>query len=241
MRTPNAGDVRTVDLLVVRISFHHDRVRAGRIRPRHPGRRHAGRYALAVATGLLALLSIDTVPAVAATTGSNTATLALTPAPIRSVTVTPATATFGACSGPNSSELFFPNGVCTVGLGGTGGITGGVTITNGTAAGHIDVNGQNATPSDNGTAWSLVSVGTPGVDQFREATDGAAVNTVGTNLTIVSTQAACDTAFTVTSGAGDCTASAGQSADESVVVEGPSSSTDQNGPFTITTTWTAVP
>lgn len=243
MAIQKTDDVRTVDLLGVRISYHRARSRAAR-------RARPGRTLLAVGAGLLALLSLDAIPATAATTGSNTATVQLTPPPVRSVTVSPSTAAFGNCSGPNETgtnsnpaELAFPNGSCLVGTAGAAVITGGITITNGTAAGSIDVNGQAATPADAGTPWSLVpaSAGTPGVDQFVEATDGSALTSASGNYTSVTSTPTCDTAFTVVSSAGSCAAAAGQSSEEALVIEGPSSSTDQNGPFTITTTWTAVP
>jgi hypothetical protein len=72
------------------------------------------------------------------------------------------------------------------------------------------------------------------VDQFFENTFN--VNLQGIHL---STVPACDTAFDVP--VAGCTAAANQSNDEGLGITGPASSTDQNGPFTITTTWTAAP
>lgn len=251
MRTPKTDSVRTVNLLVASVSFHRSRPRAGDSRAHHTHPRLTGRQILVVAASLLALSSIDAIPAVAATTGSNASSVALSPPMIRSITVTPTTAAFGNCSGPNGSgtnanpsELAFPNGQCEVGLVGQGGVTGGVTITNGDAAGSIEVNGQNATPADpGGNSWSLLpSSGVPpGVDQFFEATNGSALGTANNNLTAMSTMPTCDTAFSVVNNAGSCAAAAGQSSDEALVMEGPSATSDPNGPFTITTTWTAVP
>jgi hypothetical protein len=190
------------------------------------------------------------LPASAATTGSNTATVGILPPAVRSITVSPGTGAFGECSGPNTSgsspipsDLAFPNGACQLGdLLGSGGVSGGITITNGTVAGHIDVNGQSATPADAGTPWTLESTSaTPGVNQFQESTIGGQVLTVATNGAPVDTAPVCDQGFTVVGTVGSCSASAGQSSNEILGITGPSSSTDQNGPFTITTTWTAVP
>lgn len=206
-------------------------------------------------TAPLALLGVllfgttltSAVPAGASTTGTNSATVNLAPPPVRSVTISPTTSAFGACSGANGTgssvdpgELEFPNGWCFVGASGPTGTTG-ITITNGAASGHIDVNGQDATPADNGTPWALIATGTPGTDQFREATNGSQMASVPSNEVIVPTTPVCDTGFTVTAGSGDCTAAANQSSTEVLVIEGPSVSSDQNGPFTIVTTWTAVP
>jgi hypothetical protein len=127
-------------------------------------------------------------------------------------------------------------------------VTGGITITNGNTAGHIDVNGQNAIPADmGGTPWAIENTVNPGVDQFLEDTLGSQSNGVGSNNTSLSTAPVCDTAFNVVGvgspvqPVGDCSATAGQSSNEVLNMVGPSSSTDQNGPFTVTTTWTAVP
>jgi hypothetical protein len=204
----------------------------------------------AIAAGTVGLIAtILALPASAATTGSNSSTVGLLPPPVRSITVSPTTGAFGECSGPNSSgsspvpsEIAFPNGSCQIGdLLGGGGVTGGITITNGTEAGHIDVSGQSATPADAGTPWTLEAGSLPGVDQFDEATIGGQIQTVATNSSSVQTVPLCDQGFTVFGLAGSCTASANQSSNELLGITGPSSSTDQNGPFSITTTWTAVP
>jgi hypothetical protein len=201
----------------------------------------------AIAAGVLGLVAtMMALPAAASTSGSNTATVQLVPPAVRSITVSPATAVFNHCS-PNATALAFPNGACQVGLqdATTGAITGGITITNGSVAGHIDVNGQNATPSDvGGTPWTLLTTpSTPGINQFIEETFGSSL--VNSNGSLVAPTPLCDGAFTLAgtppNQTGDCSASANQSANEALLLEGPSSSTDQNGPFTITTTWTAVP
>jgi hypothetical protein len=79
------------------------------------------------------------------------------------------------------------------------------------------------------------------VNQFLEQNEGSQISTNTNNVAAVSTTPACDTAFTVAGTTGDCTASAGQASNEALNIMGPTSSTDQNGPFTVTTTWTAVP
>lgn len=193
------------------------------------------------------MLLTSAIPAGASSSGTDSATVNLAPPPVRSVTVSPTTASFGGCTGPSGtgssvdpSELEFPNGLCFVGSSSPTGTTG-VTITNGAAPGHIDVNGQDATPADGGTSWALITTGTPGADQFREATNGSQFPSVPSNEVIVPTIPVCDTGFTVTSGNGDCTATANQLSTELLVLEGPSASSDQNGPFTVVTTWTAVP
>jgi hypothetical protein len=162
--------------------------------------------------------------------------------------VSPTTATFGDCVTSNGtassspSELPFPNGECEVGAPTTTGVIGGITITNGTVPGHIDVNGQPATPADAGTPWTLgTTAGAPGVNQFLELAEGNQSATNPNNSADVGTAPSCDTAFNTVGTAGDCSASAGQASNEALAIAGPSSSTDQNGPFTITTTWTAVP
>jgi hypothetical protein len=210
-----------------------------------PRRRLTGPLMAACALTIATLAAA--VPANASSTGTNSATVNLAPPPVRSITVSPTTTSFGNCTGPNGSgssvdptELEFPNGLCTVGSSGPAG-TSGITITNGAAAGHIDVNGQSATPADNGQSWSLVVTGTPGTDQFREATNGSQFPAVSSNEVIVPTIPVCDTGFNVVSSSGDCSAAPAQSSTEILVLEGPSASTDQNGPFTVVTTWTAVP
>jgi hypothetical protein len=237
-----------MNLFPVRISFAHSRERSqlrGRLRP--------SRISV-IAVGALGLVAtLMAVPASAATSGSNSATVNLAPSappPVRSITVSPTTAAFGECVTSNGtassspSELPFPNGGCNVGDPTNTGVVGGITITNGNTAGHIDINGQPATPADaGGTPWTIAptSAANPGVDQFFEFGFGSHFLTNNNNNSDVGTAPTCDTAFNVVGTAGDCSASAGQASNEALFIEGPSSSTDQNGPFTITTTWTAVP
>ena len=218
-----------------------------------PGGGHHGQWRpLSVLVTVVTLSALWAGPALAATaptSESNKATLNLAPAALRSITVTPATSTFGDCTagggkGTNTTpgELAFPNGICTVGSVTTNGITGGVTVVNGPVAGHIDVSGQQARPEDTGTPWTLIVTGTPGVDQFREATNGSQLVQFPSESRIVpQTIPVCDKSFEVSGTAGACTSAAGQSATESLVLLGPSATTDTHGPFVVTTTWMAVP
>jgi hypothetical protein len=198
---------------------------------------------MAAVAGVVALVPVAavTLPAGAATSGSSSATLTLTPPPVRSVTVTPATATFANCSGPNANLLAFPNGTCSVGTFVAGPVTGGITVTNGAAAGHIYVNGANAVPADAGTPWTLTSAIAPGTDSYLEET-GAYSNSINAPVhQVLTNTAACDVAFTPAFAVGGgCAATAGQVGNEQLAITGPSTSSD-SGPFTITTTWTAVP
>jgi hypothetical protein len=172
-------------------------------------------------------LVLSALPAYAATSGQNASTLTLAPQAVVSLTVTPTTGTFANCSGANSAQLAFPNGTCEV---------TGITITNGSVADQIFVNGQNAIPTDAGTPWTLVDA-TPGPNQFEEVSTG--IPAAGEQALFLSNTPQCDTAFTAEPG--NCNAAAGSSGPEIGILDvtGPSSSTD-SGPFTVTTTWTAV-
>jgi hypothetical protein len=179
-------------------------------------------------------LVLFALPADAASTGSNAGTVTVAPEAVRSLTVTPASSTFANCSGGNATEMSIPNGSCSVGVPSGQVIAGGVTITNGSVAGHIDVIGQSAVPAS-GTAWALVNANgpAPGQDQFAETLGGGGPLFGGGTVT---TTASCDTAFT----GGSCqTATAGATQEEAINIFGPSASTSP-GPFTVTTTWTAV-
>jgi hypothetical protein len=93
----------------------------------------------AIFAGTAGMLATTTVvSASAATSGSNTASVNLAPPVVRSITVSPATATFGPCfdtSGAVANGLVFPNGTCQIGsTNGAGVVNGGITITNGNTA-----------------------------------------------------------------------------------------------------------
>jgi hypothetical protein len=213
-------------------------------RGRHPsGRSGALRRRVIVALAAAALAASAAGPAWAQTTsGGTTAFIPVAQPPVRSITVSPGTVTYTNCTGGNSTatQLGFPNGTCTV-------ASPAITVTNGPAPGHIDVNGANATPADGGTHWALCGPNAgepacaappdiPGADQFSEDT----ISPSGTGV-ILTTTPSCDGAFNSTNAADNCAASAGHSTGEGLFVRGPSSSTDTSANFSTTVTWTAVP
>jgi hypothetical protein len=179
----------------------------------------------------LAALAVAAVPvgsALAATSGSVSETITVA---VRSVTVSPSSASL--CS--SASPLTFPNGRCQ---------TSNITITNGSAAGHIDVNGADAIPADSGTHWTLCAGtvaptcsggGNAGQDQYRENTFNNSNTSIRPDLT---NTPQCDTSFAPGSA---CAAAAGQSTKEFIAMTGPSASTDTSSTFTSSVTWTAVP
>jgi len=196
------------------------------------------------AVGTVALLGLaNGIPASANTSASTTGTITVA---VRSVTVSPSSIAFGSCvtnDGLTStgSALTFPNGGCQA---------INITITNGTAPGHIDITGADAIPADSGTHWTLcgavAAAGgatcangqfTPGVDQFFE--EGHSSNTSAPSPPL-STTPQCDLAF-ANSGGASCSATSGQVGSEYLSLEGPSSSTDNSTSFTTIWTWTAVP
>src|SRR5438477_2584443 len=71
---------------------------------------------------------------------------------VRSVTVSPTAVTYGNCT-KGGTSLAFPNDNCD---------TPAITVTNTGTAGHINVRGSDAVPSDNGTPWSLCTTCTSG-------------------------------------------------------------------------------
>jgi hypothetical protein len=217
-----------------------------------PVRRHGWRP-LALTISVMALVGLSAAPALAANTGSSTATINVA-GPVYSVTVSPATFAFGLCStrlgASTGGSLGFPDGYCYYGTGSGSVYTSGITITNTGAAGHIDVNGSSAVPSDAGTPWTLCSEGGatctslqgslyyPGANQFQLGTEA---DPQGSNAyTILSNSPACDAAFDGGT-SGGCTAAIGASQIEGINLAGPESSTDTSSTFTTTLTWTAGP
>jgi hypothetical protein len=179
--------------------------------------------------------------------------LSLTTVPtIRSVTVSPAKAAFGTCSGGQASRntlstagrLGFPNGQCFVGLASPGIYP--ITITNSGIASDIYVNGTSANPADDGNQWILCGRrnhgavactghdGRPGTDQYLVETFSPA----GTQAAGLSTTPRCDVEFDV---AGGCWAVEGASQSEGIELVGPSFSSDTSTKWTMTITWTPVP
>lgn len=194
-------------------------------------------------------------PAGAGTSASVNLSLNTVPI-VRSITVSPSKDTFGGCTGGHAAantastpnRLGYPNGRCWVGKQNPGG-SFPITITNTGIASQIDVSGASATPSDNGTGWSLCNRGSgpvvrctgshrnlPGTDQYlveifspdnRETSSG------------ISDNPSCDHQF---SHNGGCYAVQNQSQTEGFELIGPAKATDtQSTNWTVTITWTPVP
>lgn len=183
--------------------------------------------------------------------------LSLTTVPtIRSVTVSPAGAGFGNCTGglatrntqSTAGKLGFPNGQCFVGLVNAGsGLFYPITITNTGIASDIYVNGSNATPSDGGNQWSLCNRNgngaptckkndgsLPGTDQYLVENFSPA----GQQKSGISGTPECDSVFDAS---GRCLAVQGASQNEGIELIGPSFTTDTSTKWTMTITWTPVP
>lgn len=154
-------------------------------------------------------------PAPSGSNASLTATVSVA-GQFKSVTVSTNSETFANCSGGSSSgaTLGFPNGNCS---------TPSFEVTNnGSVPESLDVQATNATPSDGGTPWSLItSEASPGQDQFRLSNQDA----------FLSTTPAPDTA------AG--TLQPNGVANESLTLTGPSASSDPSNTFSTAVTWTA--
>lgn len=198
------------------------------------GRR--ARSALLLLAAAAAIAPIVAVPAAnAADSGSNTSTVEITPALVRSITVSPDSSSFGHCTdgaGGNLSTLTVPDGRCGLG---TVDQQDYVTVTNGPVAGQVYVNGAAAVAAT-GSGWTL---GAPaGPDRFAEATVNKANDAAGV---FMSTTPGCDGGFNGSVTASDCAAPANASSDESLLIVAPTSSTATATTLTITTTWTAVP
>jgi hypothetical protein len=216
-----------------------------------PVRRHGWRP-LALAISVMALVGLSAAPALAASPGSSTGTITVAATAVYSVTVSPSFS-FGICTAnggapSTGSTLVFPNGYCFSGTASGSVYTAGVTITNTGAAGHIDVNGANADPSDLGTPWTLCGLATttpcpsgsatPGANQFEMTTWGDPNG--GNAYTTLSNSPVCDMAFDGGT-SGGCSATSGASQIEGQNMVGPESSTDTSSTFTTTLTWTAGP
>jgi hypothetical protein len=188
--------------------------RAAAVR-RFPGSARHGRRALtAVALSAVALVATG-VPARAG--NSVGVTIGVVPAPVKSVTVSVSSLTYGSCSGGSSTagQLGFPNATCS---------TASYIVTNGNAAAQIDVTGADAVPSSGLTHWTLVP-NMPGQDQYTEGI-------VGTTFTLLTNSPQSDRSFG--------SAAAGYSQSEAAIIGGPSSSTDASPTFTTTITYTAI-
>jgi hypothetical protein len=155
---------------------------------------------------LIAVLVLVNKPAPAATNGGSIS-LSLKAVPtIRSVTVSPDTASFSNCTGGSagadtastSNALGYPNGHCWVGAPGASG-SFPIKITYQGPPGQVYVVGANANPSGGGPDWALCNPsaactgpgGAPGVDQYMLKNFGTNTNS-STGLT---GSLACDQEF----------------------------------------------
>jgi hypothetical protein len=172
---------------------------------------------------------------------------------VRSVTVSPGNASFGNCTGGQTSadthstagKLGFPNGECFVGLLNPNFYP--IAITNTGIASDIYVSGSNAVPSDGGNQWSLCNpeghFGSgctrdhgklPGIDQYLvEAFSPVVQQPVG-----ISGTPSCDHAW---NSSGGCWAVQGASQSEGIELIGPYFSSDTSTKWTMTITWVPVP
>jgi hypothetical protein len=182
--------------------------------------------------------------------GSVNAHLSVVPT-IRSVTVSPDSVTFQHCHGgaaPTSStstQMGYPNGICTVGSSGANG-SFPITITYKGLPGNVWVSGSSAAPADNGPSWSLCTPGgqpacsggqhKPGADQYTVETFAEQV----ANSAVMIGSPACDPEFDPSGG---CIASPAefktQSQTEGLQLIGPNTWHDNSTSWSITITWIA--
>ncbi len=206
---------------------------------------------------LIAVLVFANRPAPAATNGASIS-LSLKAVPtIRSVTVSPSTASFGNCTGGSASAdtastsnaLGYPNGQCWVGAPGANG-SFPIKITYQGPPGQVLVAGANANPSGGGPDWALCNPsaactghksGYPGVDQYVVKNFGTITN----NSKGLTGSRTCDEEFgsnpAVPPGPERCKAAPGQSEKEGLELIGPESSASTATSWTVTVTWTAWP
>jgi hypothetical protein len=207
---------------------------------------------LAIVAIGVAACGITTAPEGAGTSGSIGLSLTTVPT-VRSVTVSPATATFGVCGGGTASrdtkstpgKLGFPNGHCSVGLMNPGIYP--ITITNTGIASYVYVSGTSASPADDGNQWALCNIGDhpatacthddkrlPGTDQYLVQN----FSPFGESPSGVTGTPACDQEFGPSNG---CWAVEGASQTEGLELTGPYFSSDGFTKWTMTITWTPVP
>ncbi|MGH3235093.1 MAG: hypothetical protein ACRDOH_17965 [Streptosporangiaceae bacterium] len=182
--------------------------------------------------------------------GSVSAHLNVVPT-IRSVTVSPGSATFGDCTGgvgataSTSGKMGYPNGICWVGSTGPNS-SFPITITYTGLPGSVWVSGSSAVPSDHGTSWSLCNPvgqpactggqGKPGKDQFAVSTFGAEV----ANFAVLTGSASCDIEFNP---GGGCSATpvqfSSQAQHEGIQLTGPKTWDDGSTSWSVSITWIA--
>jgi hypothetical protein len=207
---------------------------------------------LAVVSVALAACGTTAAPQNAGKAASISLSLTTVPT-IRSVTVSPAKASFADCIGglasrntrSTAAQLGFPNGRCFVGLANPGIYP--ITITNTGIASEIYVNGSSANPGDGGTEWALcnrgdhIAVACSGIDNRLPGTDQYLVENfspAGTQTGGLTGTPTCDTEFDAS---GHCWAVQGSSQSEGIELIGPYFSTDNSEKWTMTITWTPVP
>lgn len=197
---------------------------------------------------VLALVVFKNRPAPGASNGASVAISFKAVPTVRSVTVSPGTATFSNCTGGSpaadtastTTALGYPNGHCWAGKPGAGG-SFPVTITYKGPPGRVYVAGSNAIPSDGSTQWGLCNSATactgpsglPGGDQYMIKNFGTSRN----SSTGITGSLTCDQEF----GPGGCSAAPGQSQKEGVELIGPESSASTSSSWTVTITWAAAP
>jgi hypothetical protein len=208
---------------------------------------------LALVGGLAACGSTPAPPGAGTAASVN---LSLTTVPtIRSVTVSPASARIGDCSGGLASnntksttkKLGYPDGRCWFGKPGANGIFP-ITVTNKGIASDIYVSGSSASPADNGTGWTLCNIGrnpavecsgrfhlVPGTDQYLLRNFSPLDKPDYGGLT---DSPSCDHVFGVSH---SCLATQGTSQVEGIELIGPASSSDNSTQWTVTITWMPVP
>ena len=209
--------------------------------------------AVLASAGLAACSTAATSSSPGTPGGSSSISISLKTVPtLVAVTVSPSSASFGACSGGNgsvntastSAALGFPNGQCWLGKAGSGG-NYPITITNTGVAARIFVNGANAVPSDGGAQWGLCNLGSspavscangsgklPGNNQYLLQNFAAG----GENTAGLGNNSVCDPEFA----AGTCAAVTGDAQQEGIKITGPELSSDTATSWTVTIKWTAV-
>ena len=211
-------------------------------------------WAWVVILGVLVVIVLIFLTNRAAPVASNGASVAISlkvVPTIRSVTVSPGTASFSNCTGGSAgadtpstaTALGYPNGQC---LEGTPGASGSfpITITYNGPPGQVYVGGSNAIPSAGSIQWGLCNSaaacsgpgGLPGVDQYMVNIFGRDSN----NSTELTGTLTCDQQFDP--GAVDrCSAAPGASQTEGIQLIGPESSGNTSTSWTVTITWAAAP
>lgn len=211
-------------------------------------RRRNWGIALLALVALIGVIVFINRPAPAASNGASISISLKAVPTIRSVTVSPGTASFSNCTGGSAgadtastaNALGYPNGHCWEGAPGAGG-SFPIKITYQGPPGRVFVVGANAVPSGGGAQWGLCNSsapctgpgGSPGVNQYMLKNFGTDTNS-STGLTSSLT---CDQEFS----AQGCSATPGQSQKEGIELIGPESSGSTSSSWMVTVTWAAAP